>query len=294
VWILRNDVSTERKFLKPYSQQIGNFLKLLCSRSAIGTFFLCLQCGLQRVFPEINDCLSSSISAAQDNPYHVDNAFPVGNILSYYCRQDPRRDFYSFIERMLDEEEWTICTNDGISHANAVALRTTFISFKMDSDQFEQWNPTEELVCDRLDIFFQRRLKIVRRLTKNIRDHVPDILDLNSTETFGDVVACVMEALQSSLIYASRMKGLRGTSNHVSFVRRCVVEEATTMLDVVQLCLEALEDRMLDWCEEWEVLDVWVESLRRHGVQIPRKTRKVWKENKIYYDYLDIRKSTAT
>lgn len=61
------------------------------------------------------------------------------------------------------------------------------------------------------------------------------------------------------------------------------------MMEAVDCVIYILEDDMLEWCHEWEVLDIWVEFLQQAGMPIPQKTRKVWTASKASYNYSDLR-----
>ncbi|SCV30647.1 uncharacterized protein FFB14_03155 [Fusarium fujikuroi] len=263
--------------------------------SAISCLLYVLQFGFDRLFPDdFYTLFSSSLSASQDNPFDQPYANVVGALLRLYSLEPSWR-YRSFIDRLLEGIEWTLCCPEGPGEASALALRHSMGDrFDVDQDDFEAWVPLKDALNDSFQNFFSRRLKVVKYLSSSIQDALDRMFEMDGCNQVGRVVERTKNAVQLSLLYASPMKGLRIAKDSIQFVRQCVIQEVCAMLQALGCFIPTIEDEMLDWCNEWEVLDIWVESLLRGSAHpIPRKTRKAWNTSKATYNDLNASRSLA-
>ncbi|KAF5536356.1 major facilitator superfamily transporter [Fusarium mexicanum] len=151
--------------------------------------------------------------------------------------------------RLLEGSEWTLCCPNGPGEASALALRYTF---DIHQGCFEEWVPLEDALTDTFQNFFSRRLKVVEYLSSSIEDDLDRIFEMEHFDQASAIVGATEKAIQLSLLYASPMKGLRRAKDSIPFVRNCVVQEVCAMLPAVDCFIPTIEDRMLDWCNEWE------------------------------------------
>ncbi|KAK3380577.1 hypothetical protein B0T24DRAFT_697080 [Lasiosphaeria ovina] len=234
----------------------------------------------------------SSLSASKDNPFHQPAEDMIGWLLREYSHK-PSWEYDYIFERLLEGLDWTICADDGAGIANALALPYLIRHIdEEDAERLEKWVPLKDDIYYDFDKFFPRRLRIVRYLSSNIKESLADeTASRDNPGLAGKVVGYTKQAVQLSLLYASPMKGVHLAGDQASLVRRSVVKEVCAMVEALCSHVDSTEDTMLEWCEEWEVLDIWVQSLQQAGVRIPSKTRKAWLRSKANYNYSDLQGS---
>lgn len=141
------------------------------------------------LFPaDIYTLLNSSLSASEDNPLHQPYLIVIGDLLRYFSRQPSWR-YHSFVERLLEGQEWIICTDKGAGVANAVALQYSIqIDDKVDTEQFESWIPLEDNLYDGFHRFFPRRLRVVKHLVSNIKESLDQVFEEKDVEQANEIL----------------------------------------------------------------------------------------------------------
>lgn len=230
----------------------------------------------------------SSIETANNNPLYVHHSGEIGGILRKCLRGGSLSPIHCLPGRILENKEWTICTDDGQCVATAVVLDDICPPLIAESPDWKTWIPMEHKYRWSIDLF-SHLSQVESRLIKNIIDGIPSSKNSELDLSFVNAIIILFRTIITALLRGSPLKVFDRCSVDKGLVRQSIIEAVACMIpaDPLLTTFHFEGDTLAIWARKWRVLDIWREALFKRGfgcADVNWLTGKAWREDKhLYY-----------
>jgi hypothetical protein len=284
----------------PSSKHYKETSNRLIRSSAISRFLGICYLGADLHYEDdISFLLTSSFNAAKNNPLHINRVDFQAALFVQYAHMNLPVEYMGLVTTCLQNEEWTLSSDCGYCLTSAAILFQLHPHIPHQGEQFERWMPLQSVPLERdmLYQYWRRRNEVIEKMLRNITENFRKEAFEDGSKYPADAINILLEVTRVSLVYASPLKGLHASQHNPRAVRRLVVQEVLSLLscarklqmDIVFVQFDE-EDPfdILAWVQEWEVLDLWIDCLRRSGINVPRRTRRAWMRERENYRHTDL------